>query len=334
MRGYELVNASTIESALAHLRTGRTTAADDWPVRVKAAGIDLLDQWKEGTVRPQRVVSLAWVPGLAAVTAGREGLTLGPLCTLASLARAPALRGPFAALAEAAVAAATPQIRARATLGGNLCQRPRCPYYRRVDFPCLRKGGSTCFAQAGEHRWHAVFGNGACAMVHPSSAAVALLALDARLTLRVATGSREVGLEAFFVGTEGSLRRENVLGPEELVASVALPAAAPGTRSAYGAVKEKQSFDWALVEVAVALTLQGGRIRGARVAMGGVAATPLRAAAVEKTLLGQAATGATFAAAARRAAEGATPLAGNGHKIPIAEALVRRTLARAAGVAP
>src|SRR5262249_12061927 len=153
------------------------------------------------------------------------------------------------ALAEAAAGAATPQVRRVATLGGNLHQRPRCWYFRNHEFPCLKKGGATCFAQGGENRFHAIFGNGRCAIVHPSAAAVPLVAYGATLLLRDDKGAeRRVGIEEHFVRPEEDVRREHRLAPNELLSHVLLPAGA--WKSAYLKFKERQSFDWPLADVA------------------------------------------------------------------------------------
>ncbi len=334
MRGYEYVNATSVKSALEHLQPPdqlpEARRADDWPVRVKSAGLDLLDEWKEGLIAPDRVVSLAATPKLDAVRAGAEGISVGPLCTLSQLAGANALRGPYAAIAQAAGAAATPAIRRRATAGGNLCQRPRCWYYRRADFPCLRKGGQTCYAQSGDSRFHAIFDTGSCVIVHPSSLAVALQALDAEVTLSSRTGTRTLSLDKFFVTPGTDLRRENVLRSDEVLSAIRVPPAAAGTRSAYAKIRHKQSFDWALVELAVALRIAGGTVRDARVVLGAVAPVPWRARAAEQALQGQPASAATFAKAAKLAVKVAKPLDHNHYKVTQAEVLLRRTLEQVA----
>ena len=192
---------------------------------VKAGGIDLLDLMKEGLLAPARVVNLKAVAGLDAIVEDETGgLRLGPIATLASLADHPLLQKRYAALADALRGSASPQIRNVATLGGNLLQRPRCWYFRSQAYRCLRKGGGHCFAISGENQYHAIFNNMPCAIVHPSTAATVLVALDATVELTDAAGtSRRLSLEDFFVPPDRDLQRENDLRPQEILSAICLP---------------------------------------------------------------------------------------------------------------
>lgn len=238
----------------------------------------------------------------------------------------------FPALAAAAAQSATPQIRNMATVGGNLLQRPRCWYFRSEDFVCRKKGGTQCYAQDGENQYHAIFGNDLCAIVHPSSLATALVAYEARLRLVSAGGKeRDVALEDFLTRPENDVTRENDLAKGELLRSINV-GVSQKARSAYLRQGEKESFDWPLAEVAVVLDLKDGKCVHASVVLGAAGPVPWRAKAAEKVLLGSAVDDAAARKAAKAALEGATPLAKNGYKLAIFEALVRRAiLAAAAG---
>lgn len=301
---------------------------------VKAGGIDLLDLLKEGLLSPATVVSLSGIPGLAAIDEADGGMRIGALVTLDMLAGHPALRRRYPILCEAAGASASPQIRHVATLGGNLLQRPRCWYFRASEYRCLRKGGAHCFAMAGENQYHAIFDNGACAVVHPSTAATALVALGASVELVNAAGARRrLLVEDFLVSPGTDPHRENDLKAHEILAAVILPPLAGHPRMAQLKQGEKDSFDWPLADVAVVLDIDGeGICRAAAVVLGAAAPVPHRARAAEAALVGQRIGDGVARTAARAALEGATPLSGNAYKLPLFETLVRRALLMA--VAP
>ncbi len=253
MRTFTLIRARTLPEAAREAAQPKT--------EVKAGGVDLVDRMKEGLDRPERVVSIARIPGLDRIEAGPPA-RIGALATLAALGADEGLRKSYPALAAAAAEAATPQIRHMATLGGNLCQRPRCWYYRLGEFDCRKKGGNDCFALEGENRFHAIFETDeVCVCVHPSATGVALLAYGATLHTVSPRGKRALPIAEFFTGPNPDPTRENRLGPGELVEAVSIPAPAAGTRSAYRKLKEKESFDWPLVEACAVLRLEGGRIR-------------------------------------------------------------------------
>jgi xanthine dehydrogenase YagS FAD-binding subunit len=299
---------------------------------VKAGGIDLLDLMKEGLVAPAKVTSLGGLAALAAIEPQSDGgLRIGALVTLARLASDETVRKLYPALADAAGASASPEIRNAATLGGNLLQRPRCWYFRAAEFRCLRKGGGHCYAIAGESQYHAIFDNRFCAIVHPSTSATALVALEAEVELVDRDGAaRRLALEDFFVGPDKDVQRENDLRPHEILTAVLLPNPA-GLKTAHLKLAQKQSFDWPLVDVAVALDLGPDQIcRKATIVLGAVAPTPRRAQAAEAALAGKPVDAQSAAAAGRAALEGATPLSKNAYKAPMLETLVRRALLQAA----
>ena len=253
--------------------------------------------------------------------------SLGALVTLAEIEEHPAVRRSYAALAEAARSVGSPQIRNVGTIGGNLCQRPRCWYYRDEGILCIKKGGSKCYAAEGKNKYNAILGGGPSYIVHPSDCAPALLALNARVTIAGPGGkTRQVPLEEFFVLPRVNVFRENILQPNEIVTMVEVPTPAPGTRSAYLKFKERDSMDWALSSVGAALTMRNGVVGDARVVLGGVAPIPWRSKEAEAVLRGKAVTPALADQAAEAALADAKPLADNGYKVPLTKVLIRRAL--------
>jgi xanthine dehydrogenase YagS FAD-binding subunit len=303
----------------------------------KAGGIDLLDLMKEGMVHPQRLVNIRFLEELRQQQVDAQGnLHLGASLTLEELEKHPLLQeGAYRALSQAGGGAATPQIRNMATLGGNLCQRPRCWYFRNQDFNCLRKGGSRCFALEGENQYHAVLDTQqGCVMVHPSALAVALIALRAHIKVFSSEESREFPLEEFFVRPAQHIQKETVLAEDELIQEVILPAPRPGERSFYYKQKAKQSFDWPLAEVAVSLRLEEGTCQEARIVLGAAAPTPWRALEAEAVLKQQKITKALAQQCAEQAMEKAMPLSQNRYKVALFKAVIRRSVCWAAGLDP
>jgi len=290
----------------------------------KAGGVDVSDRLKEHLDEPKQLVNLRRLRELEFIELNGRALRMGPLVTLATLAEDPRVAEAAPALAQAAGAAATPQIRNLATLGGNLAQRPRCWYFRREEFHCRRKGGDDCFALEGQNENHAVFDNDLCAIVHPSATATALTALGATLILKGSQGSRTVALDDFFVRPEKEITRENLLRPGELIVEIRVPAAPP---NAYVKLMEKQSFDWPLAEAAVALG------NDPRVVLGAAAPVPWRARKAEALIKGRKIDAALAAQAAAAAVEGAKPLRHNEYKLALLQVAVKRALLQAGGTA-
>ncbi|MCA9520680.1 MAG: FAD binding domain-containing protein [Myxococcales bacterium] len=319
MNRFQLVQPLTVEAAMKALSAKGSV--------LRAGGVDLIDQQKEYLIAPTQLVDLRKVPGLAQVTAkpGHK-LALGPMATLSAIASDAELRRLYPAIAEAAEAVATPQIRRLATLGGNLCQRPRCWYFRSEEFHCLKKGGDKCFAQEGENVWHALFENFPCAMVHPSTMALPLIAHDATIELVSASGKRSVSVESFFVKPEDKLSQETQLKPGEIITALHAPAHAGKSASLYVRLKHKQSFDWPLIELALWGRADGGKLADVRVALGAVAPIPLRAKALESALKGLALDPAALKAKVPVVRKGARALAHNGYKIGLLETTIARAL--------
>ena len=318
MKNFVLLPARSLEEAARETAKPKT--------ELKAGGVDLVERIKEGTDAPERVVSIAHLPGLDGIEIGAPS-RIGALATLAAIARHPEVRRVYPALAHAAEGAATPQIRNMATLGGNICQRPRCWYYRLEEFNCRKNGGKDCYAKEGENRLHAIFDTDLlCVCVHPSATAVALMAYRADLEIVAPSGRKKIAIDDLFVRPANDATRETRLAAGEIIQTVVVPAPTAGTRSAYRKLKEKESFDWPLVEVCVAADLSHGSIREPRVVLGHVAQTPWRSKEAEAVLAGQRPTPEIFRKAADAAVAGARPLAQNAFKVRLARVTLERTL--------
>lgn len=319
---FQWIQASSVQEAVSALAEGGM---------IKAGGIDVIDRLKEGLDHPSRLINIRGIEALDGVKADPAGLTIGPLATLARISEDRSVLQGWPALAEAAAAAATPQIRNVATAGGNLLQRPRCWYFRSDLFPCRKKGGEICFAQDGENDYHALIDNGACAAVHPSSLAVPLVAFGATIDLVSAKGKRSVPLESFFTPADADVTRENSLQAGEVLTAIRVPALPAGARSAYVKIAEKESFDWPIAEVAVTVAREGTTVRRASIVLGAAAHTPWRAREAEAALTGKALGAQSAAAAGEAAMRKATPLSRNAYKVPIFQVAVRRALLAAGG---
>jgi xanthine dehydrogenase YagS FAD-binding subunit len=327
MKAFANANPRDLQQAVARLAQAR---GEGRSAVLAGGGSDLLGMIKDGLVAPDLLVNLKAVRGLDEVRASAEGVAIGGLTTLEALGRHPLIRRQYTALGEAADSVGTPQIRNVGTLAGNVCQRPWCWYYRN-GFPCLKNGGSECFAAAGENQFHAIFGGGPSYIVHPSDTAPALVALEARFRLVGPRGERVVPAAEFFTLPSRQPARENVLGEDEVLAEVMLPAAAATARSTYFKILDREAWTHAVVSAAVVLDMDGEVCRNARVVLGGVAPIPWRLPRVERLLEGKAMTPELAAQAAAAAVVGAVPLAKNAYKVPLTKAVVRRTLLSVAG---
>ena len=335
MKAFEWVSPATVNEAVSLLKSAPATRDPDEAARPLAGGQDLLTTMKDYVTRPVRVVNLKGIRGLDKIEGdGKKGLRVGALVTLAQVEDHAVIRRDFPGLAEAAHSVATQQIRNLGTVGGNLCQRPRCWYYRLEEAVCIKKGGSECFAATGENKYNAILGGGPSWIVHPSDLAPMLVALGASVNVTGSEGRRTIPLEKFFtLPNEGSIRRENVLKNDEIITEVVVPASPFAARSTYLKFKERESLDFALSSVAAAVELGADkRVRQARIVLGGVAPVPWRVLKAEESLKGKALDAEALAGAARLALEGAEPLSKNAYKVPLTQTLVRRALAKAGGV--
>jgi xanthine dehydrogenase YagS FAD-binding subunit len=288
-------------------------------------GSDLLGMVKERIVTPDVLVHLRGIKGLDQISEGKGGVNIGGQVTLDALTRSPLIQKQYPVLAQAALTVATPQIRNVGTIAGNVTQRPWCWYYRN-GFPCFKAGGNTCFSIAGENQFHAIFGGGPSFIVHPSDTAPALVALDATFRVVGPTGERTLSAADFFVLPKQNAARENALAPNEILASIHLPAMRPGVKSSYDKVMDREAWTHAVVSAAVVLEMDKDVCRSARIVLGGVAPIPWHVPDAEKMLVGQKITPELAAQVGEAAVKGATPLAKNAYKIPLTSATVKRSV--------
>lgn len=320
MPNFKYVRPSSLEEAVRLAAAGQA--------RLHAGGTDLLGCLHDGVFGADTVVSLTGLGDLRGVRVRRDGgLAIGSLTTVTEVAEHPLVRERYGALAQGASEVASPQLRNQGTLGGNLCQKPRCWYYR-GDFHCLRKGGGMCFAVAGESHFHAVLGGaGTCFVVHPSDTAPALVGFGASVRAVGPAGARTIPVAELYVPPEVDPTRETVLEEGEVVTEVLLPPAA-GTVSSYRKVRARGAWDFALVGLALVLWFDGETVARARAVLSGVAPVPWRSEAVERVVTGKRLDDATVAAAAEAAVQGAEPLEHNGYKVALVKAVVAEELER------
>ncbi len=325
MRGFEYYKVTTVAQAVSLLTRYQEKAA------IIAGGSDMLTMMKDRLGGPKlnqplHVLDIMEIKELNYVREQKGGLKVGSATTLNDIASSPLVAGRYPLLAQAASQVAVPQIRNVATLGGNLCQRPRCWYFRgRLFKDCFRKGGNTCYAPTGENQYHAIFGGENCYMVSPSDMAPALTALNARVEIATVKGTRLMPIDQFYVKPGKNLLKENVLAIGEMVVGVEVPAPAAGSRGVYVKLKERQAFDFAIVSVAAMVAVRGDTVSDARIVLGGVAPFPFRATAAEGALTGKKIRDG-IAGACEAAVKGAEPLSNNGYKVKAVKGVVEEAL--------
>src|SRR6202048_131259 len=305
--------------------------------KLVAGGSDLLGgimkDWVQGKGMPYpaQVIDLTTIPELMGIKSGADGFHIGANTTLTDLIENQELAGKVPLLGQAALTVASPLIRNFGTVGGNVNQRPRCWFFRGENFNCYKKGGDFCYSVTGDNTYHAIIGGELCYIVHPSDTATALLALNASAKVAGPAGVRDVAFDNYFHGPREDVLTETVLKANELMTEVTIPTPAAGTRMAWTKLKDRQVYDFAVVSVAVAFTVDSaGKWAGGRVVLGGVAPVPYRAAVVETALKGQdVKTVARQAAAQIRTV--ARPMSLNSYKVDIAQNLIERTLLQALG---
>jgi xanthine dehydrogenase YagS FAD-binding subunit len=336
MKTFANHNPGSVEEAVA---IARAATRDGSSVSFAAGGTDLLQLVKDripnrpGAGAPDVLVNLKSIPGIAGVAVNAQGgLTIGGLVPLSALSASSVIRERYSVLAQAAEQVASPQIRNTATLAGNVCQRPWCWYFRN-GFDCYKAGGNQCFSIAGENQLHAIFGGGPSFIVHPSDVAPALVALDATFHVVGPDGERTLPAADFFVLPRDDVGHENVLGDDEVLVSVNLPAAAAGTLSSYHKVMDRETWTHAVASAAVVLDMENGVCRSARIVLGGVAPIPWRVQAGEALLVGERVTAELADAVGVAAAAEAQPLAKNAYKVPLTRRLVERTVLAVSGAA-
>ena len=322
MKPFSYSRASDVGAAVAEV------AAE--PGATFVAGATELANWmKIGIQAPTHLVDINALP-LSEIAVRQDGLRLGGLARMSDVAATPAIRQGYPVLSEALERGASAQIRNMGTMGGNLLQRTRCPYFREASYPCnKREPGAGCAALTGPHRLHAIFGaSDACIAVHPSDLAVALTALDAVVHTQSPGAERAIPIGELYRPPGVTPDRETALEHGELIVAVEIPAAPFAARSHYLKIRDRESYEFALVSVAACLELDGPDkvVRSARVALGGVAYTPWRARAAEDALVGKPLTEASVAAAGAAAVQGAQPRRDTGFKVTLAERAVVRAL--------
>jgi xanthine dehydrogenase YagS FAD-binding subunit len=327
MRAFEYASPTSTKQALSLLGTSSGGAA------VLAGGTDLLSLMKDDVVHPKRLVNIKEIKELHGVSASSQGLRIGALTTLADLAENVNVVKDYPALADALNEAASPQIRNMATLGGNLCQRPRCWYFRNGLGLLPKDQSGKELVATGENRYHAILENdGPAKFVSPSSIAPALIAYGAKITLVGSGGKREVPLEKFFVVPKTEDEREHDLKQDEIVTEIVLPPA-NGVKSAHYEVRQKDAFDWPLATAAVVLQMSGSNVQSARVVMGYVAPIPWVPEEAAQALVGKSISEESAKAAADAAVQGAKPLSQNAYKVQLARVAVKRAILKAGGAA-
>jgi len=291
-------------------------------------GTDLIGEIKEGLIEPEIVLDLKSVPGLAGIKKGADGLAVGATTTIAETAEDAVIKEDYPVLHQAANVLASPQLRNVGTVGGNLCQRPRCWYYRDAAILCTKKGGPKCFAEKGRNKYHAIFAGGICYAVYPSDLAPALIALDAKIALATGQGERVVAAADFYAPPIVNVRKETILTGQEVVKEIRIPPPVKGARSAYVKFIERGSWDFAVVSAAVWFT-GANSIRDVRIVCGGVAPVPWRLKTAEAALKGVGPSESAIKAAAAKAAAEAAPLAENGYKVDILKTVVADAVLKA-----
>jgi len=318
---FELYQPASVDDAIRLLDRNGADAM------VLAGGLDNMDWLKDRLKKPKVVVDLSNIAELRGIKEVNGGLEIGAMTTLTEVVRHPVVRDKYAILMDAAEHVASPQIRNQGTIGGNVSQDTRCWYYR-GGWTCYRAGGNICYADTptAVNREHAIFDADRCVAVNPSDTAPALIALDAQMVVRGPKGERVVEAEDYFVGPGVDITRMNVLAPNELLVAIRIPPTMAGAQFYFEKVRDRQVWDFPLVNVAAAIKPNGGNIGEARLVVNAVAARPRRLHNVEAFVAGKPRNEETAKAAGEMAVQGAQTLRHNGYKVPLMRNLVARAL--------
>lgn len=322
MERFEYASPSTVKEATALLGAHWNDA------QILAGGTDLISMMKDFVVSPKRVVNIKGIAELQGIAKTSAGVRIGAAVTFDDLAQHPLIRSEFPSLITAALGVASPQIRNMGTVAGDLCQRPRCWYFRGGHGLFAIEDGKSLVPN-GENKYHAIFGANPAYFVSASSLGPALAALGAHVKIVSPSGARTVAVDRFFVIPKTAEAREIDLHPNEIVTEIVIPSAS--AKNATYEIREKQALDWPLATASVALKMTGGKVSAARIVMGHVAPIPWAAAAAEHSLIGKSIDEASAAKAAEEAVQGAQPLSQNGYKVQLAKVAVKRALLEAAG---
>jgi xanthine dehydrogenase YagS FAD-binding subunit len=321
MPAFELFQPSSVADAQQLLTQH---GADAW---VLAGGMDSFDWLKDRIKKPKAVVDLSGIEELKGVRTMSDGIEIGAMTTLTEVVNNPIIKEKYSLLAEAAELVASPQIRNQGTIGGNVSQDARCWYYR-AGWPCYRAGGNLCYADTpeGRNREHAILHAERCVAVNPSDTAPALIALDAKFVIRTRKGERVVDAENYFIGPDLDITRLTILDPGDLLTAIRIPSAWANAKFYFEKVRDRNVWDFPLLNVAAAMAVSGNRIARIRIAVNGAAARPLRLKAVEDAVVGKPPSAATGEMAGKLAVQGAVPLQFNAYKIPLMRNLVMRAI--------
>ena len=321
MPAFELLQPNSIAAAQKLLEQH---GSDAW---VLAGGLDSFDWLKDRIKKPKVVVDLSGIAELSGVRTAADGIEIGAMTTLTEIVQHPVIKEKYSLLAESAELVASPQIRNQGTIGGNVSQDTRCWYYR-AGWPCYRASGNICYADTpeGRNREHAILHADRCVAVNPSDSAPALIALGAKFVLRTPKGERVVDAEDYFVGPDIDITRLHILQPGDLLTAIRIPSAWAGAQFYFEKVRDRNVWDFPLLNVASAMVVSGGQIERIRIAVNGAAARPLRLKSVENAVLGKPPNATTGEMAGKIAVEGALPLQFNAYKIPLMRNLVKRSI--------
>jgi xanthine dehydrogenase YagS FAD-binding subunit len=321
MPAFDLLQPSSVADAQKLLERN---GSDAW---VMAGGLDSFDWLKDRIKKPKVVVDISGIDELKGIRATGDGVEIGAMTTLTEIANHPEIQKNYSVLSQAVALVASPQIRNQGTLGGNVSQDARCWYYR-GGWPCYRAGGNICYADTpvGRNREHAIFGADRCVAVHPSDSAPALIALDAKFVIQTPKGERTVDAEDYFVGPETDITRLNMLAPGDLLTAIRIPSTWAGARFYFEKVRDRNVWDFPLMNVAAAMKVSNGSIDDVRIAVNAVSPRPMRLKNVEAAVKGKPATKETGMMAGNLAVEGAVPLQFNAYKIPLMRNLVKRAI--------
>src|ERR1700720_4435421 len=321
MPAFQLFQPSSIADAQKFLEQHGREA---W---VMPGGLERFDWLKDRIKKPKALVDLSGIEELRGVRSTSDGIEIGAMTTLTEVVRHPLVKEKYGLLAESAELVASPQIRNQGTIGGNVSQDARCWYYR-AGWPCYRAGGNVCYADTpeGRNREHAILHAERCVAVNPSDTAPALIALDAKFVIRTPKGERVVDADNYFIGPDIDITRLHILKPGDLLTAIRIPSAWAGAQFYFEKVRDRNVWDFPLLNVASAMRLSGDRIETIRIAVNGAAARPLRLKTVEDAVRGQSRTAATGEMAGKLAVQGAVPLRFNAYKIPLMRNLVKRAI--------
>jgi len=318
MKNFSLAEPRTIEQVTAFLSEKREKSF------LLAGGTDLMGEIKDEIIEPEIVVDLKSIPSLSYIRKEKDGIHIGAMTSLAELAENPLIKDDYPGLHEASKSVGTPQLRNMGTVGGNLCQRPRCWYYRDPQVKCRKKGGSKCFAFRGRNKYHAIFGGGLCYIVHPSDLAPALISLDAKISIVSPKGEKTIPLADFYVLPKANVRQENILNSDEVVREIKIPHPKSGEKSTYYKLKERGAWDFALLSAAVEGVVSGGVFKDIKIVLGGAAPIPWRLEKAENIIRGKAATDELLRQATREELKEARALKENGYKKDLLEVVLSR----------